>query len=118
MFDFKVHDNNVTPIQMPTTTCAYCHTVFESRSALFYHLGFMNIDITHKQNTSASMDQDESNVIECTYEAGEFGFVKSKRRAYKLLHLHKKITKQCAQKKHQMKKISDMLSKISLDNLK
>lgn len=53
MFDASIHDNTIEI--MPSEreedryTCAYCKTQFESRNKLFYHLGFMNIDIRPQQ---------------------------------------------------------------------
>lgn len=46
MFDERIHDNNIEVIA-PTScnVCMYCDCVFESRNKLFYHLGYMNIDI-------------------------------------------------------------------------
>lgn len=43
--DFDVHNNDITPMNLPKNTCAYCLLYFESRNALFQHLGYYNIDI-------------------------------------------------------------------------
>ena len=43
-WNIAVHNNNHTPI-LYFKTCGYCGTEFRNRAELFYHLGFMNIDI-------------------------------------------------------------------------
>ena len=44
-FDVTLHDNNLEVVPTCKTRCVYCGTEFTSRNKLFYHLGFMNIDI-------------------------------------------------------------------------
>ncbi len=46
MFDKDLHNNDVD-FERPLSKlkCQYCGTYFDSRDDLFYHLGFMNIDI-------------------------------------------------------------------------
>lgn len=39
------HDNDVIPQIVDPFECGYCHKHFPSRNRLFYHLGFMGIDI-------------------------------------------------------------------------
>lgn len=48
MFDETLHipdDQGMTWDTKSQTTCMFCGTTFDSRNKLFYHLGFMNIDI-------------------------------------------------------------------------
>lgn len=45
MFDAALHNNEMTPMCLSKTTCMYCNTEFASRNKLFYHLGFMGIDV-------------------------------------------------------------------------
>ena len=45
MFDHDLHNNRLTPMTMHPKICMYCNKVFSSRNQLFYHLGYMNIDI-------------------------------------------------------------------------
>lgn len=49
MFDEELHRGEV-PCALERTTCAYCQTEFESRNKLFYHLGYMNINIRRSKN--------------------------------------------------------------------
>lgn len=49
MFDEDLHRGLQSCDMLDKTICAYCHTEFESRNKLFYHLGFMNIDIRRQQ---------------------------------------------------------------------
>lgn len=55
MFDDSLHNNDITPDVVDSYTCAYCNTCFESRSKLFYHLGFMNINIDVGKQTHECM---------------------------------------------------------------
>lgn len=45
MFNCEIHNNDITPNTLHRQTCGYCMTTFSSRTQLFNHLGFMNIDI-------------------------------------------------------------------------
>jgi hypothetical protein len=46
MFDDELHNSMSTPEpEIDRYTCGYCQTMFESRNQLFYHLGYMGIDI-------------------------------------------------------------------------
>lgn len=49
MFNEFLHNNDVDPDIVDHHTCGYCKTSFNSRNQLFYHLGFMNIDIGKKR---------------------------------------------------------------------
>lgn len=40
-----IHNNNFSPDMSNPLKCGYCNTTFLTRYDLFYHLGFMNIDI-------------------------------------------------------------------------
>lgn len=51
MFDESLHDNSWKPTIFCKRICMYCYHVFPSRNQLFHHLGFMNIDITTKNDT-------------------------------------------------------------------
>lgn len=44
-FNKAVHDNSITPMIVDPYVCAYCDTRFSSRNKLFYHLGYMGINI-------------------------------------------------------------------------
>lgn len=48
MFDESLHDNTLEPQIDNRMVCAYCQTCFLSRNKLFYHLGFMGIDVRKK----------------------------------------------------------------------
>jgi hypothetical protein len=48
MFNEFLHNNDIEPGFIDNHTCGYCKTSFNSRNQLFYHLGFMNIDISKK----------------------------------------------------------------------
>jgi len=59
MFNIEIHDNDLIPASYDKTSanykfekykCMYCHTYFASRNKLFYHLGFMNININNKMD--------------------------------------------------------------------
>lgn len=51
-FDETLHDNSIDVNSFSSLghmyNCAYCKQAFESRNKLFYHLGYMNIDIRPK----------------------------------------------------------------------
>ncbi len=50
MFNIDLHDNDIDfERPLPRKKCMYCHTIFKSRNELFYHLGFMNIDIGRRR---------------------------------------------------------------------
>ena len=72
-FDETLHKNECIPYLVDKLTCGYCNTVFPSRNKLFYHLGFMNIDITHPNTMSIDDDDDDY-----TNTLGEYGFTKRK----------------------------------------
>jgi hypothetical protein len=44
-FNKAVHNNDHYPLIVDPYICGYCETCFESRNKLFYHLGFMGINI-------------------------------------------------------------------------
>lgn len=50
MFDEKLHNNDID-FERPfhRNMCQYCGTKFNSRNELFYHLGFMNINIGRRK---------------------------------------------------------------------
>jgi hypothetical protein len=48
MFDEQLHNNDHIAQIVNPYVCGYCQTSFESRSRLFYHLGFMGIDVRSK----------------------------------------------------------------------
>ena len=106
MFDWSKHDTNLTPV-MKHTVCGYCGTEFISRSRLFYHLGFMNIDICKPMVLYKPIMNEE---------AGEEGFVTSKKHARKLLQFHKTIKKN--RSRQRLKDLSLTLSKLSINNTK
>lgn len=71
MFDDNLHNNELYPVPLERNVCKYCNSMFLTRNKLFYHLGFMNIDIRKDQN---EMLYDEFND-----ELGDFGLEKKKR---------------------------------------
>ena len=48
MFDEKLHNNDITPLIINPYVCGYCQTIFSSRTKLFYHLGYMGININNE----------------------------------------------------------------------
>ena len=44
-FNKTVHNNDSYPMIVDPYVCGYCDTCFQSRNKLFYHLGFMGINI-------------------------------------------------------------------------
>lgn len=126
LFDFELHDNSITPNMSDRLTCGYCNTRFMTRTQLFYHLGFMNIDIISIHTNKPMETEEVATTITQSYDpdAGEFGFVQSKRRARKLLHFHNHlgggIQKPCHthsrnRNRYQINILTEVLSKISLD---
>lgn len=103
MFDWTLHNNDDTPMIKERNACAYCNTLFLSRNRLFYHLGFMNINTTRQ-------------IVHPTYDrnpdVGEYGLVKSKRSARKLLQFHKKI--RARRQRQRIVDLSRELSKLSV----
>jgi hypothetical protein len=47
MFDESLHKNEHNALIVDPYVCSYCQTSFDSRNKLFYHLGFMGIDVRH-----------------------------------------------------------------------
>lgn len=109
MFDWNLHDNAKTPQIENQLLCGYCGVQFVSRNRLFYHLGFMNIN-TNKKNLTHSTE------FEMDENAGDHGFVTSKRRARKLLQFHKTIQKR--RTRSRILDLSRVLSKLSVNNTK
>ena len=59
MFDETIHQNELTPYNLHSTICQYCNTEFESRTKLFYHLKYMNIDTVNKNGRNYDSEKDE-----------------------------------------------------------
>lgn len=59
MFDELIHDTNQVPEIESPYICAYCNTGFVSRNKLFYHLGFMGIDIRDPKKAMTEEDEEE-----------------------------------------------------------
>jgi hypothetical protein len=58
--NIQLHDNALIPmLPEDRCECGYCGYVFESRNALFRHLGAMNIDIRKKRNMNAQDQYDD-----------------------------------------------------------
>lgn len=77
MFNEELHNNDITPCTLYHNTCAYCMTIFKSRTQLFNHLGFMNINIGGRKSKN-----------QYNAEMGDFGLgnipdMKAKSRRYK-----------------------------------
>ena len=118
MFDESLHNNNITPkYDKYDTTCAYCGTSFCSRNQLFYHLGFMNIDIKKRNMVYDKGDDD--------MELGDYGYIiedldeKPTKRSKTIYRIRMK-TKYVKKKRKNVKKtkfdlISEMLNNVSLN---
>lgn len=81
-FDESVHTHDIHfehLLDENKTTCCYCNVTFPSRNKLFYHLGYMNIDI---RKESEKIDGDMGGGKgEDGFETdiGDFGFFFTKR---------------------------------------
>lgn len=109
MFDETLHDNLETPIVSDKTSsvCSYCGTDFKKRNRLFYHLGFMNINIV-SGNSIPSYDYD--------VELGDYGIMpsrKGRRRIHRFNSLRGVEKKRCA--KTYNDNITVCISKLSLN---
>ena len=102
MFDETLHNIDVTPIidDEKPSICAYCGTDFKKRNKLFYHLGFMNINVNGQQKPSFNYDND----------LGDYGIIplrRGRRRIYRFNRLNG-VTK-----KGKMKHIDNIITTIS-----
>jgi hypothetical protein len=57
-----VHNNNYTPNMSNPLKCGYCNTSFLTRYDLFYHLGFMNIDIRCNHEKEKHIEVDDYDI--------------------------------------------------------
>ena len=90
MFDDKLHDNNVTHLNLSKRICMYCNTCFTSRNKLFHHLSFMNINTNYNRyNESTNMDEDKNDGFQS--DMGEYGYeMKEIKSLNKIRRIHKK----------------------------
>ena len=67
MWNKRIHDNSITPDISHPLKCGYCNVKFMCRCDLFYHLGFMNIDIRNPYSSSEycnyDMYDDDGNMV-------------------------------------------------------
>jgi len=92
MFDENIHDNDIDfEKPMPKTRCMYCNTIFKTRSDLFYHLGFMNIDIGRQRRRKR------------TKRRGKYEYYLIKRSRYAFFNYRKK--------KNDMNELENMMQK-------
>ena len=82
MFDSNLHKNDVTPEMHNRLQCGYCGTVFTTRSKLFYHLEFNNIDTKLSRHVH---DEDP--------QLGEEGFAFTKRIYRKINRYNTKVSR-------------------------
>lgn len=73
MFNETLHSHNDSNVPLTCTPyeCGYCNTFFASRNSLFYHLGFMDIDI--RKQDDESMETDIENPL--LNEYGDYGII-------------------------------------------
>lgn len=78
MFDETIHienDHGMLWGSDDKNTCTFCGTQFDSRNQLFYHLGYMNIDIRKHTNNYNEDEYDD--------EKGDFGMEPHKKKKRK-----------------------------------
>ena len=74
-YNTNIHNNEIIPQIINPHICGYCQTLFSSRNKLFYHLGFMGIDIKkssydcdrkRKQNKKRRIIRENNDIISIT----------------------------------------------------
>lgn len=93
-FDENVHTHDIvleqSAIDENRKTCCFCNVTFPSRNKLFYHLGYMNIDIRKQSEVCQEHSDDDG------YETdmGDFGFFFRRNYRKKKLQKKKKMRKE------------------------